>query len=143
MTANTAATRKAKGRKLQQDIVKLIKETFSFLHEEDIISAPMGTNGEDIILSHEAAEWFPFSVEAKNTERLDIWKALAQAEAETRARTPVVIFKRNRTSPYLVISFKQFLLILDTLRNALEAIATRTGTQTQTIESALTKGVKP
>jgi hypothetical protein len=141
--ATTTASKKAKGRKLQQEIVKLVLETFPFLHEEDIKSAPMGTNGEDVVLSHAAAEWFPFSVEAKNTERLDIWKALAQAESENRGKIPVVVFKRNRTNPYLVISLQQFLLILDKMREALAVIGERTGTECQTIKSVLNIGVKP
>lgn len=140
---STTASRKAKGRRLQQEIVTKILETFSFLPPEDVKSAPMGTPGEDIVLSKEAADWFPFSVEAKNTERLDIWKAIKQAEGTNRDKLPVVVFKRNHTSSYLVISFEQFLLILERLWAALAALGDRTGDEIQTIKEALEVGVKP
>jgi len=39
---------KAKGRKLQQWFAKLMVDTLD-LHEEDIESRPMGSQGEDII----------------------------------------------------------------------------------------------
>ena len=40
----------------------------------------MGDSGEDILLSPAARKLFPFSVECKNQEKLNIWSSLEQAE---------------------------------------------------------------
>ena len=65
MTANTPATRKAKSRRLQQNVVNTILKWFPKLTKRDVKSVPMGKPGEDIELSTTAAKYFPFSVEAK------------------------------------------------------------------------------
>ncbi len=40
----------------------------------------MGAGGEDIMLSAKARNMFPYSVECKNQETLNVWKAFEQAE---------------------------------------------------------------
>ena len=69
---------KAKGRKLQQWFAQLMVDTLN-LHEEDLESRPMGSQGEDIIMGRESREKFPYSIECKNQETVNVWKAYEQA----------------------------------------------------------------
>ena len=107
--AKTTASRKAKGRRLQTVIAERIQQVFNWLSENDVRSTPMGCTGEDVWLSEEARKAFPYSVEAKNTERLNIWAALAQAEQEARDQTPILIFKKNRSKIYCAMEFDHFM----------------------------------
>ena len=67
---------KNKGKRLQNDVRDLILETFKQLEEDDVRSTTMGDSGEDVLLSPVAArKLFPFSVECKNQEKLNIWSS--------------------------------------------------------------------
>ena len=65
---------KAKGRKLQQWVRDQIIEQLE-VHPEDIESRSMGAGGEDLIMARAAREKFPFSVECKNVEKLNVSEA--------------------------------------------------------------------
>ena len=41
----------------------------------------MGAGGEDLIMARAAREKFPFSIECKNVEKLNVWEAYEQAQA--------------------------------------------------------------
>lgn len=112
MTANTTSSRKAKGRRLQDHVRQAILEAFPELEEGDIKCAIMGESGQDIHLSPAARKKFPFSVECKNTERLNIWSAIKQAESHSDTGTPLVVFKRNRSKTYAVLELDALLKIL-------------------------------
>ena len=99
---------KNKGKRLQNKVRDLILEKFNILEEDDVRSITMGDSGEDILLSPAARRLFPFSVECKNQEKLNIWGALEQAESNGEKGTPVLVFKRNRSKTYAVIEFKEF-----------------------------------
>lgn len=99
---------KAKGRRLQKAVAKAIRRTFN-LAKEDCRPAIMGERGSDIKLSRAAAARFPYAVECKNQERLNIWQALEQAESNAGALTPLLVFRRNRTTTYCVVEFQHFL----------------------------------
>ena len=84
---------KAKGRKLQQWFTNLLVEVLS-LDKEDLESRPMGSQGEDIIMGKQSRDQFPYSIECKNQERLQIWKSLQQAEGNTAENCePLLIIK--------------------------------------------------
>ena len=78
---------KNKGKRLQNDVRDLILETFKELEPDDVRSTTMGDSGEDILLSPAARKLFPFAVECKNQERLNIWDSLSQAESGTPDHT--------------------------------------------------------
>ena len=101
---------KAKGRKLQQWFAKLMVDTLD-LHEEDIESRPMGSQGEDIIMGRESREKFPYSVECKNQEAVNVWKAYEQAESNCGKYEPLVVIKRNRSKPLVVIDAEHFVAL--------------------------------
>ncbi len=85
---------KAKGRKLQKMVVEIILEVNPFLHEDDVVSRPMGSGGEDIMLSDHARSWVPFSFECKNTRSFPSVAALRQAKANSKRRgLPIVCWK--------------------------------------------------
>ena len=104
---------KNKGKRLQNKIRDLILEKFDSLEPDDVRSITMGDSGEDILLSPAARRLFPFSVECKNQEKLNIWGALEQAEDNSGNHTPLVIFKRNRSKTYAVLEFDKLLKLLD------------------------------
>ena len=104
---------KNKGKRLQNKIRDLILEKFNILEPDDVRSITMGDSGEDILLSPAARRVFPFSVECKNQEKLNIWEALTQAEENSGNHTPLVIFKRNRSKTYAVLEFDKLLELLN------------------------------
>jgi hypothetical protein len=107
----STSSRKAKGRRLQNKVRDLILEKFN-LHPDDVRSAIMGESGEDIKLSNSARRKFPFSVECKAQEKLNIWDSLKQAEDNSNSHTPILIFKRNRSKTYVTLSLDDFLDLL-------------------------------
>ena len=104
---------KNKGKRLQNKVRDIILEKFDKLEPDDVRSITMGDSGEDILLSPAARRLFPFSVECKNQEKLNIWESLDQAEGNSGKHTPLVIFKRNRSKTYAVLEFEELLKLLD------------------------------
>ena len=104
---------KNKGKRLQNKVRDLILEKFNSLESDDVRSITMGESGEDILLSPAARKLFPFSVECKNQEKLNIWKSLEQSETNSGKHTPIVIFKRNRSKTYVALEFEKLLELLN------------------------------
>jgi len=82
------------------------------LETNDIESQVMGMSGEDIVLSPAAKKVIPYSFECKNTERLNLWKSLEQADGNSDNRQPVLVFKRNRSKTYVTIDFDHFIELI-------------------------------
>ena len=99
---------KAKGRKLQQWVRDQIIEQLE-VHPEDIESRSMGAGGEDLIMSRAARERFPFSVECKNVEKLNVWEAYEQAKSNSNDYEPIVIMKKNQKKPLVVVDADFFI----------------------------------
>jgi len=114
MTANTPKSRKAKGRLLQKEIAYQIATSIPALGSEDIKPAIMGEQGMDIKLSSRARDLFPYAIEAKAQESLNIWQALEQARvnAEKEKLMPLLVFKRNRSDIYVCLRFADFMGIV-------------------------------
>ena len=104
---------KNKGKRLQNNVRDLILEKFQQLEEDDVRSITMGDSGEDILLSPAARKLFPFSVECKNQEKLNIWSSLEQTETNAGKHTPLLIFKRNRSKTYAVLQLDDLMEMLD------------------------------
>jgi hypothetical protein len=111
MTANTPASRKGKARALQNPVASIIRSSFSVLDGNDVSPAIMGQSGIDIHLSNHARQFFPFGIECKNQESLNIWQALEQARvnAEKEKLIPLLVFKRNRSEIYVCLRFADFM----------------------------------
>jgi|TARA_R110000796_G_scaffold75641_1_gene169562 hypothetical protein len=104
---------KNKGKRLQNSVRDLILEKFNQLEEDDVRSITMGDSGEDILLSPAARKLFPFSVECKNQEKLNIWSSLEQTETNAGKHTPLLIFKRNRSKTYAVLQLDDLMEMLN------------------------------
>ena len=99
---------KAKGRRLQQKFMELLIEKLK-IDPEDIESRSMGAGGEDLIMSRAARHKFPYSVECKNQERLNIWQAWEQANGNKGIYEPLVVIKKNGIRPLVVLDAENFL----------------------------------
>ena len=101
---------KAKGRRLQQLIVCDLLTRFSHLNDDDVRSTSMGAHGEDVQLSSAARRVIPYSFEAKNQERLNIWSAIEQSESNKPDGThSVIVFKKNGQPAYAAVKWSNFL----------------------------------
>ena len=99
---------KAKGRRLQQWVVKQLIETFD-IHPEDSKSCSMGAGGEDVVMARAAREKFPYSVECKNVEKLNVWDAYDQAKANAKDYEPIVVMKKNGKKPLVIVDAEYFI----------------------------------
>lgn len=108
--AKSTASRKQKGRNLQKHVRDAILKHYSSLTEDDVKSAPMGTSGSDVVLSTAAKEQFPYDVECKNAQAINIWAAYEQSKKRCPATLqPVLIVKRNNVKPLAIIDFEHFM----------------------------------
>jgi hypothetical protein len=97
---------KGKGRRFQQKTMRLLCDLFKdeLVLNEDIRSTPMGSPGDDLLMSPRAFELIPFNFECKNVENLSIWAALRQAWARLHpTRHPIVAAAKNHTEPVAVV----------------------------------------
>ena len=101
---------KAKGRRLQQQFRELLIEELG-IHPEDIESRSMGAGGEDLIMARAAREKFPYSIECKNVEKVNVWEAYKQAEENSKNYEPVVVMKKNNHKTLVVIDAEHFVKI--------------------------------
>ena len=108
---------KAKGRKLQQQFRDLLIEQLQ-IHPEDIESRSMGAGGEDLIMARAAREKFPYSIECKNVEKLNVWEAYKQASENSTVNRlsgnsyePLVVMKKNNHKALVVLDAEKFVKI--------------------------------
>ena len=99
---------KAKGRKLQQWVRDKLIESRN-IHPEDIESRSMGAGGEDLIMARDARQKFPYSIECKNQEKLNVWDAYEQACANSGDHEPIVFIKKNGKTPLAVVDAEHFI----------------------------------
>ena len=98
---------KAKGRKLQKDVVDFILKFFRTLTKDDVRSTPMGMTGTDVLLSQQAKKLLPLSIECKNQENRGfsgVYRCYEQAETHYENLEPVGIIKINGKKPLAIVS---------------------------------------
>ena len=112
---------KAKGRRAAQEVRKLMLHFSPELKPDDIKVTPSGVTGEDIQLSPAAREQYPFAIEVKNQEALNIWASLEQASGHVGDDEyfPQLYFTRNRTKLYMAMEAKHFLHYITLLKEKL------------------------
>ena len=93
---------KAKGRSLQQQFRDLLIEELG-IHPEDIESRSMGAGGEDLIMARAAREKFPYSIECKNQEKLNLWESYKQATENSKDYEPIVVIKKNNHKKLVIV----------------------------------------
>jgi len=109
-------SRKAKGRRLQQQFMQLLIEKLD-IDPEDIESRSMGAGGEDLIMSKAARNKFPYSIECKNQERMNIWSAWEQANGNKGIYEPLVVIKKNGVRPLVLLDAENFLDMIKEFNN--------------------------
>ena len=109
-------SRKAKGRRLQQQFMQLLIEKLG-IDPEDIESRSMGAHGEDLIMSKAARNKFPYSIECKNQERMNIWSAWQQANENKGMYEPLVVIKKNGVRPLVLLDAENFLDMIKEFNN--------------------------
>jgi hypothetical protein len=104
---------KAKGRRLQQDVREKLIEVLG-IHEKDIKSTTMGEAGLDVFLASGAREKFPYGIECKNVERLNVWDAWKQcrANAKKEGLTPMLVIHRNNSPTLAVLELDEALKLI-------------------------------
>lgn len=104
---------KAKGRRLQQEVRDdLRREGAPYgLEPDDIESTAMGQSGVDVILSPAAKRIFPFDVEAKNVEKLNVVGVFKKhlAKYKDTPRLKLLIHSRNHTETMVTMRWSDFL----------------------------------
>ena len=111
------SSRKGKGRGLQYWVCERIASMFgiNFVQSDDtclIQSRPMGQHSVDIILRGELKNKFPFSIECKAQETLNIKDWIRQArENELPDTSWMLIFKKQTlgSKPIVCLDFETFL----------------------------------
>lgn len=103
---------KAKGRKLQQDTIKLLNKYFFELEEDDLRSTSMGAGGEDILMSPKAKKLIGLSIECKNQEKIAVYNWLDQAASNAGRAVPVVVAKSNNRKPIVIMDAEFFFAVL-------------------------------
>jgi len=105
---------KAKGRDGQKEISKDLFTRYN-LDPNDFKWCSMGAQGADIIMSRAAKEKFPFSIEVKREEKLRLYKAISQAEAngEIDKLPSIVVFRKNKDKWRVVVDWDIFLKMND------------------------------
>lgn len=108
---STVRSRKNKGVKLQNWVRdKLIELSDGRLEEDDIRRAIMGEGGADVkICNPHKRHMFPFAVECKNQERVNVWESYDQAESNCGNSIPLLVIKRNRTKPLMMMDAELFI----------------------------------
>ena len=99
---------KAKGRNLQKKVRELLIEYLK-IDPEDIESRSMGAGGEDLIMAKAARNLFPYSIECKNQEKVNVWKAYEQCDKNSKHYEPVVVIKKNNFKPLVVVDAEYFI----------------------------------
>lgn len=103
------ASSKAKGRSFMVRVAELLTEQLGLDHGDVFVKATSQA-GCDLHLSPAAERAFPFSVEGKNVEALNIWQALQQAESNAAVGRPaIVFFTRAHHGTYVAMRAEVFL----------------------------------
>ena len=113
---STVRSRKNKGVRLQNWVRdKLVEYSDGRLEEDDIRRAIMGEKGADVkVCNPHKTELFPFAVECKNQEKVNVWSAYEQAGANHSNLIPLVVLKRNNTKPLVMMDAEMFIsMVLD------------------------------
>lgn len=105
------ASAKAKGRATQQRFRDEILETFPHLAADDVRSTPMGSAGEDLLLSPLARMVVPFDIEAKARAAISVYKWLEQRKKGKYP--PLVYAKMDRKNPICVLYAADLLELLE------------------------------
>lgn len=94
----TTATRKAKGREGQKEVMQILLQSAPELEPLDIRSTSMGASGEDLLLSPKARLIYPISPEVKRRKSgfKFFYDAIEQTDRPGNRYAPVVFYRQDR-----------------------------------------------
>lgn len=107
----TVAARKNKGRKLQQLVRDKILENYPTLDDTQVRSTSMGAGGEDVQLSREARDLFPYSVECKRYKNFAIYTPYEQCQNNAGKHEPLLVIQGDRKKPLAIIDLDHFFFL--------------------------------
>jgi len=109
------SSKKAKGRALQNWVVKQLNKCFgSDLEEGDIKGAIMGETGSDIKMSPKAKKIIPFKFECKNQEKYkSIYNAYEQVDLNKEIGESILVIKSNRKEPLAILNAETLFSLLE------------------------------
>lgn len=119
---------KAKGRTAVQQVRDLMLSVAPGLQPDDLLVKATSMGGVDLHLSPAAARWFPFAIEVKCVEALNIWAALKQAMDQSNGKPPIVFFKRAHSPLYVALRAEDLLTLLPWPKNPSDALPLPQGT---------------
>jgi len=116
VVATTPASRKAKGRRLQQAVRQDLVDCLG-IDPGDILSTAMGQSGCDIYLSPAARALFPYGVECKAQETISLpaWWEQCKTNAEAEGLAPLLILKQSRRAALAVLRWEDLLALLQNI----------------------------
>jgi len=102
------SSRKGKGRSLQQTIGKDIAELIGCYYDQSddnapVASRPMGMQGLDVILRGNALAEFPFSIECKCSESLNLTDTYEQVVVNCIPQTDWLICHKRKSIPEIIV----------------------------------------
>jgi hypothetical protein len=105
---------KQKGREFENEIVAKLLAAFPSLSPHDLTARSMGDPGIDIILSAAAREVLPFAFELKRVEKLNMNRALEQAEANAAKEGlhACLISRQSRKPAYATVRLDVLIRLL-------------------------------
>lgn len=99
---------KAKGRRLQ-DWVRTALINVLDINQADIKCAIMGEGGIDVNIHPSSLSKFPYNIECKNVERINIWKAWEQCCNHKGQGHPLLFLSKNRHAPLILVDANHFI----------------------------------
>ena len=105
---------KNKGRRLSTRVKEKLLLYRPDIPSGDIKVTCSGETGPDLQFSERASKEFPFVIEAKNQEKIAIWRALKQLEKHKKSdlQTRLLIFARNHSDDYVTLKLDDFLKLV-------------------------------
>lgn len=113
-----SASRKKKGRKLQnkvRDDLREMGKEFGLV-DDDLCARQMGGAGVDIICSPSARRVFPFDIECKNQEALNVFAEFTKhyAKYKKTKNLKLLIHSKNHSDTLVTMRWKTFLNLFGT-----------------------------
>lgn len=101
---------KAKGRALCAFVRAKLLEWAPDLNPQDIEITTSSVTGRDIKLYGEARDTYPFAIECKKQEAVNVWKSYDQACSHAMVNEiPLLVINRNRSKVLVVIEIDDFM----------------------------------
>lgn len=118
---------KKKGRNLQKWVCQKIAELFRIEYNQQddycqIHSREMGQSGVDIIIRGDIKEFFPFAIECKSSEQLNLLKTIQQAKKNTRDNEWWVIVYKSKSmrNPVVIMDWDCFYFLSEDVLKGME-----------------------